>query len=165
MQRQSRAVVVEAAGAGVHGGEHEAGGKGERTCGAGNADGAVFERLAHDFEDAAGEFRELVEEQHSVVSEGDLAGARDGASADESRVGDGVVRDAEGTNADQAGSGIENSGHAVDLRGSRASSNVSGGRMVGMRLASMVLPELGEPIIRMLCPPAQPTSMARLAVC
>ena len=34
-----------------------------------------------------------------------------------------------------------------------------------MRLASMVLPEPGGPIIRMLCPPAQATSMARLAVC
>src|ERR1035437_5584427 len=37
--------------------------------------------------------------------------------------------------------------------------------MVGMRLASMVLPPPGGPIIRMLCPPAQATSMARLAVC
>ena len=34
-----------------------------------------------------------------------------------------------------------------------------------MRLASMVLPEPGGPIIRMLCPPAQATSSARLAVC
>ncbi len=33
---------------------------------------------------------------------------------------------------------------------SRASSKVSGGRMVGMRLASMVLPEPGGPIIRRL---------------
>jgi len=33
---------------------------------------------------------------------------------------------------------------------SRASSKVKGGRIVGMRLASMVLPEPGGPIIRML---------------
>ena len=34
-----------------------------------------------------------------------------------------------------------------------------------MRLASMVLPEPGGPIIRMLWPPAEATSSARLAVC
>ena len=34
-----------------------------------------------------------------------------------------------------------------------------------MRLASMVLPEPGGPIIRMLWPPAQATSSARLADC
>src|SRR5204863_8578204 len=48
---------------------------------------------------------------------------------------------------------------------SRASSNVNGGRMVGTLLASMVLPDPGGPIIRMLCPPAQATSSARFAVC
>jgi len=37
--------------------------------------------------------------------------------------------------------------------------------MVGIRLASIVLPEPGGPIIRMLCPPAQLISSARLAVC
>jgi hypothetical protein len=36
---------------------------------------------------------------------------------------------------------------------------------VGMRLASIVFPEPGGPIIRMLCPPAQATSKARFAVC
>lgn len=33
-----------------------------------------------------------------------------------------------------------------------------------MRLASMVLPAPGGPIMRMLCPPAQATSRARLAL-
>ena len=46
---------------------------------------------------------------------------------------------------------------------SMASSKDMGGRMVGMRRASMVLPEPGGPIIRTLCPPAQATSSARLA--
>jgi magnesium chelatase family protein len=41
---------------------------------------------------------------------------------------------------------------------------LNGGRMVGMRLASMVLPDPGGPIISMLWPPAQATSRARLAV-
>src|SRR5438094_4437884 len=48
---------------------------------------------------------------------------------------------------------------------SSASSKVKGGRIEGMRLASMVLPEPGGPIIKMLCPPAEATSSARLAVC
>src|SRR5204863_10217200 len=47
---------------------------------------------------------------------------------------------------------------------SRASSNVNGGRIVGTLLASMVLPDPGGPIIKMLWPPAQATSSARLAV-
>ena len=47
---------------------------------------------------------------------------------------------------------------------SSASSNVSGGNTPETRLASMVLPEPGGPIIRMLCPPAQAISKARLAV-
>jgi hypothetical protein len=37
--------------------------------------------------------------------------------------------------------------------------------MVGMRLASMALPEPGGLIINMLWPPAQEVPMARLAVC
>ncbi len=48
---------------------------------------------------------------------------------------------------------------------SRASSKVSGARIEGSRLASMVLPEPGGPIIRMLWLPAAATSRARLAVC
>ena len=47
----------------------------------------------------------------------------------------------------------------------REAAVVSGGRMVGMRFASIVLPEPGGPIMRMLCPPALATSRARLAVC
>ncbi len=42
------------------------------------------------------------------------------------------------------------------------SSKVIGGSMEGMRLASIVFPEPGGPIISMLWPPAADTSMARL---
>lgn len=45
---------------------------------------------------------------------------------------------------------------------SNASSRVIGGRMVGTRRASIVLPEPGEPIIITLWPPAAATSKARL---
>ncbi len=47
---------------------------------------------------------------------------------------------------------------------STASGKVSGGRIPGKRLASMVLPEPGGPIISTLCDPAAATSRARLAV-
>ena len=76
-----------------------------------------------------------------------------------------MVRRAERARAYQTRAAVEHSGDAVDLGRLQASSNVSGGRMVGMRLASMVLPEPGGPIIRMLCPPAHAISRARLAVC
>ena len=46
---------------------------------------------------------------------------------------------------------------------SSASSTASGGSMDGMRRASIVFPDPGEPIIRMLCPPATATSIACLA--
>ena len=51
----------------------------------------IFERLAHYLEDVAGKLRKLVEKEKSVVSERDLAGARDHAASDEAGVGDGVV--------------------------------------------------------------------------
>src|SRR5213594_3627917 len=46
---------------------------------------------------------------------------------------------------------------------SSASSRLIFGRMVGSRRASIVFPDPGGPIIRMLCPPAAATSSARLA--
>ena len=47
---------------------------------------------------------------------------------------------------------------------SRASRRVSGGNIDGRRLASMVLPEPGLPMSKMLCPPAQATSKARFTL-
>lgn len=77
-----RAVV--AAGAGVHGGDHnEVGGKAERALGAGDGDGAFFEGLADHFEDVALELGEFVEEEDAVMGQAEFAGARIGAAADE----------------------------------------------------------------------------------
>ena len=56
---------------------------------------AVFERLAQHFQRPPVEFRQLVEEQHAVVGEADLAGPWHAAAADQGRVGDGVMRRAE----------------------------------------------------------------------
>jgi hypothetical protein len=46
-----------------------------------------------------------------------------------------------------------------------ASSSDIGGKMVGIRLASIVFPAPGGPMNKMLCPPAQATSKARCAAC
>ncbi|MEI2701471.1 MAG: hypothetical protein V9E83_03610 [Baekduia sp.] len=73
-----------ALGGRVHGGdEHEAGGEADGGVRAGDGDDVVFEGLAERFEDDAGELGEFVEEEHAVVGEGDLAGARDHAAADD----------------------------------------------------------------------------------
>ena len=45
---------------------------------------------------------------------------------------------------------------------SRLSSNVMSGSIDGMRFASILFPEPGGPIIRVLCPPAAAISSARL---
>ena len=76
-----------------------------------------------------------------------------------------MVRGAEGAVRDQACVGVEHAGDGVDLRGLERFLKRSGGRMEGRRLASMVLPEPGGPIIRRLWPPAAATSRARLATC
>ncbi|OAD22577.1 hypothetical protein THIOM_001610 [Candidatus Thiomargarita nelsonii] len=46
---------------------------------------------------------------------------------------------------------------------SRASLSVMAGKMPGNRLANIVLPVPGGPIINKLCPPAAATSRARFA--
>ena len=77
---------------GVEGGYEDGfGGEGEGAGGAGDGDFAVFEGLAEDFEGGATEFGEFVEEEDSVVGEGDFARAGIGAAAEESGIGDGVV--------------------------------------------------------------------------
>jgi len=103
---------------GVHGGgEHETGGEGERHEGAGDGDGAVFERLAEDLEHVAGGLGQFVEEDQAVVREGDLAGTGDHAAADKASVGDGVVGRAEGPVGDKTLIAVEDAGDGVNLGG------------------------------------------------
>ena len=64
-----------------------------------------------------GKLGQLIEEEQAIVSEGNFAGTGNDAAADESGVGDGVVRRAEGTLGNEAGRGIEHSGDGVDLGG------------------------------------------------
>jgi hypothetical protein len=64
------AVVVETAGARVHGGgEHEARGESEGPAGAGDAHSGIFKRLAQDFEDVARELGQFVKNEQAVVGE------------------------------------------------------------------------------------------------
>jgi len=73
--------------------------------------------LAHDLKDVAGEFGEFVQKEDAVVGQRYFAWTGDGSATDQSGIGDGVMRRAERTDADQSGAGIEYSGDAMDLRG------------------------------------------------
>ena len=96
-----RVVAEVAARAGVHRrDELEARGKIRLARGARDGDAARFERLAQHLEHVAAEFRQLVEEEHAVVRERDLARARRRAAAHERHAGGGVVRRAERAHAE-----------------------------------------------------------------
>jgi hypothetical protein len=82
-----------------------------RSFGAGNRDLAGLQRLAQRIEDTAIEFRQLVEEQHAVVGERDLAGLGAQPAADQRRHAGGMVGRAERP--------LVGEGPAVDLAGHR----------------------------------------------
>ncbi|MEY4487816.1 MAG: hypothetical protein RIQ79_324 [Verrucomicrobiota bacterium] len=85
------------AGAGVHrGDEHEGAGQGDFAGAARDGDGSILEGLTKNLKGGAFELGQLVEEQHAVVGQGNLAGAGDGAAADETDIGDSVVGGAHG---------------------------------------------------------------------
>ena len=70
-----------AAGAGIHGADQlEAGGEIHLSGGPADGDVAGLQRLAQGVEHLALELRQLVEKQHSVVGQRDLAGSRVAAS-------------------------------------------------------------------------------------
>ena len=99
------------------------------------------------------------------MAERDFAGTRNGSATDQAGVADGVVRRAEGPRANQSAR-ISSMPATLWIRVvSMASSSDMGGRIVGMRLASMVFPAPGGPRKMMLWLPAQETSRARLAPC
>ena len=89
-------VAKPAARAGVQGcHELEVCREGKRAAGARNGDDVFFQRLAHHLQRSAVEFRQLIQEQHAVVRQADLARARIAAAADQPGVADGVMRAAE----------------------------------------------------------------------
>ena len=74
--------IAIAARAGIHGGDEDEVG-GESRAAEGPADGhlAFLERLAEDLERLAIELGHLVEEEHALVGQADLAGLRRAAAA------------------------------------------------------------------------------------
>ena len=107
-----------AVGRWVHGGhKHEVGREGGGADGARDGDAAFFQRLPHGFENAAFEFWQFVEEEHSVVGDGDFAGDGVGAAAEESGITGGVVRGAEWALGNQRLVVGEESRNAVDFGG------------------------------------------------
>ena len=110
--------AVEAARAGVHAGhQHEAGLVLRLAADAGHRYHTIFERLAQGFEGIAAELRQLVQEQHAVVGQADLAGACVGASADEAGHRRAVVGHTEGPGGHQPRTGRQLPGDGVDARG------------------------------------------------
>ena len=121
LQRRADAFLLgigkEATGAGIHGGdEHETRRVVDRPHGARHGDVAVFQRLAHDFENIAPELRQLVEKEHPVVRQGNFAGPGNRSTADETRVRDRVVRRAKRADGDDR-LAVEGSHDTVDLGG------------------------------------------------
>ena len=131
--------------------------------GARDDDVAGLDRLAQRLEHGAGELGELVEEQHAVVGEADLARAsrraRRRRSPPSRRCGAacGTGGRARCRPPPAAPRGCGSSRSPAPPRGS------SGGRMPGRRAASIDLPDPGGPTIRMWWRPAAAISSARLA--
>ena len=91
-------VAEVAARAGVHrADQHEPRGESDRPRGARDPDAAFLDRLPQHLEDMPAELRHLVEKQHAVVRQADLAGPRVRPAADERDVRNRVVRRAERT--------------------------------------------------------------------
>ena len=116
-----RGVVVVAARTGVHGGdEHERGGIVDGHLGPADGHAALLHGLAQHLEHRALEFRQLVEEEHPVVRQADLARLGVGAAAHEGHVADGVVRGPEGAHGNERVLLAHETCHTVYLRGLQA---------------------------------------------
>ena len=88
----------------------------ERSGSARNGHRAFLERLPHHLDRAARELGQLVEKEHAVVRERDLARLGERAAADERGLADRVMRKPKRPCAHDAGAADEQSGDAVDLR-------------------------------------------------
>ena len=110
-----------------------------------------LERLPKHFEHVPAELRHLVEKQHAVMREADLAGPRVLPAADERHVRDRVVRRAKRTLRDEAVSGRQQSGDRVNRRDlERLVEDQRRQDPRRRRLAIIVLPDPGGPTISVL---------------
>ena len=111
-------VAVESAWAGIHSRNQN---KFGREChgagGTGNSHLSVFDRLAHDLECGALEFRQLVKEEDSIVRDAHLPRRWVGRSAQESDIADGMVGRAERALGDEGIRLVEQTANAVDFCG------------------------------------------------
>jgi hypothetical protein len=101
----------------------------------------ILERLPQDLQDMAAELRQLIQEEHPVVGQGDVAGRGDVSAADQPHVRDGVMRGAQHgrvvTKAVRSPVRPATRGrHVVSM----ASAKVMAGRMVMTRRASIDIP-------------------------
>src|SRR5439155_19402954 len=100
----ARGIVPETAGTGIHrSGEHERSRKRQRHRCATDRDFLIFKRLSQDFQDAAIEFRQLVEKQYALMRQRNLAGPGHCTATNQTGVADGVMRRAKGPLSHQAG--------------------------------------------------------------
>ena len=110
----------------------------------------VFERLTQHFEGMLVELGQLVGEEHAVVGQRDLAGHGIHTASDQCHLGDGVVRTAKRTLRDQSLAGRQLARNGVDLRRLQALRERQRGSIDGKRLAIILLPDPGGPIITRL---------------
>ena len=113
----ARRIAGEPARARVHrADEHEAGGEDRRARRAGDRHAPFLERLTQHLQDVAAELEHLVEEQHAVMREADLAGTRLRSAADQRGVRDRVMRRAKRALGDQPRARRQQADDRVDRR-------------------------------------------------
>ena len=126
-------------------------------------DAPVLERLAERLEDVPRELRQLVEEQHAVIRERDLAratcAARHRPSPRRTACGAGDRNGA----GDGSGAGGAAPATEATIVAASASASSSGGSSRGIVRARSVLPEPGGPTSSRPWPPASATSRPRRA--
>ena len=130
--------------------------------GARDRDVAGLQRLAQRFERGAREFRQLVEEQHAVVRQRDLARPRRRAAAHQRHRAGRVMRRCRSAASPSARARSGPPGWRR-RRFAALRPRVIGGSSPAKRCASIDLPEPGGPTISRLWPPAAAISSARLA--
>ena len=109
-----RGVAEPAAFAGVHGAhQHEPAGIGDRPGGAGDGDAPVLDGLAQGLDHVPVKFRQLIQKEDAVVGQGDLP-RLELRPAGHGRVGQRVVRGAEGPLGQDMLSAHSLPGHRVD---------------------------------------------------
>jgi hypothetical protein len=101
---------------GIHcGDEHELGRERNAAGRAGYGDFAILEGLSHDLEGGAFELWQLIEKEDAVMRETDFAGLGNGGAAEQTDIGDGVMRRTERARGDERLFAAEHPGDAMDL--------------------------------------------------